>query len=119
MDADRISQTFVFVWDLVLVGDNQLRSVLNPTIFLSAINFDRRDKLSARFDLRPPLQDIYKCKCLLSKLDPDLSKFENIPFQNIRWKGFSCNVWNWIFFNPHIILSQSRCRGRVCSLRHL
>ncbi len=33
VDADRISQTFVFVWDLVLVGENGLRSTLNPISF--------------------------------------------------------------------------------------
>ncbi len=57
VDADRILQTFVFVWDLVLIDENELRSTLNPITFLSAINWYLRDKKSGRSDLHPPLRD--------------------------------------------------------------
>ncbi len=55
MDTYGISPTFVFVWDLILIGENQLRLVLIPIMFLLAMNLEQRAKMSARFDLHPPL----------------------------------------------------------------
>ncbi len=54
VNADRISQTFVFVWDLVLVGENGLRSTLNPISFFVWDTLYLGDKKSGRSDLRPP-----------------------------------------------------------------
>ncbi len=39
VDADRISRIKKDICELVLIGENHLRSVLNPIIFLSAINW--------------------------------------------------------------------------------
>ena len=54
VDADQISPTFVFVWDLVLIGENGLRSTLNPISFFVCDTGYLGDKKSGRSDLRPP-----------------------------------------------------------------
>ena len=51
VDTDRISPTFVFVWDLVLIGENQHRSSLNPVIFFVCDHLLSQTEDTCEFDL--------------------------------------------------------------------
>ncbi len=102
MDADRISRTFVFVWDFVLIGENELRSTLNPITFFVCDQLVSARQKSGRFDLRPPLQRHVKTSsfwCLLMvQWNPIVSTHDMYGADSRSLKSFLWQSYVYIHF---------------------